>query len=222
MDRNIRSLKKENKNINDKYENLKTENQSNKTQLNNLTIQHNNLKKKQEEEENKKIEKKRNLENYKNTFQKDKEEIKNKNIQDSQKYITKFIINVFVKDFEKKENYKDKFTSSLLDYMSKFTQEFMEYCAPFISSFKNNSQNIIRNYKVNENTLSINHINFIVVGKAGVGKSSFINECLLLEENKRAKEGIGTSVTDKSTIYSSNKLKMVRMWDTQGLDYNVN
>ena len=106
--------------------------------------------------------------------------------------------------------------------MSKFTQGFMEYCALFIFSFKNNSQNIIRNYKVNENTLSINHINFIVVGKAGVGKSSFINECLLLEENKRAKEGIGTSVTDKSTIYSSNKLKMVRMWDTQGLDYNIN
>jgi len=56
---------------------------------------------------------------------------------------------------------------------------------------------------VNENNLSIEHINFIVIGKAGIGKSSFINESLLLTGNKRAKEGKGTSVTDKSTLYES-------------------
>ena len=221
LERNIQSLEDQNKNIKAQYESLKSENQTNKNQLDNLTEQHNNLKKKQEEEEHKKEEKKRNLENYRNTFRKDKEEIENKNIQESKSYITVFIINEFVKGFEKPENNKDNFTKSLSKYMNKFTEEFMSYCNPFISSFKNHSQKIIQDYKVNESKLSIEHINFIVIGKAGIGKSSFINESLLLEGNKRAKEGKGTSVTDKSNLYCSEKLKMIRMWDTQGLDYKI-
>ena len=221
LERNIQSLEDQNKNIKAQYESLKSENQTNKNQLDNLTEQHNNLKKKQEEEEHKKEEKKRNLENYRNTFRKDKEVIENKNIQESKSYITVFIINEFVKGFEKPENNKDNFTKSLSKYMNKFTEEFMSYCNPFISSFKIHSQKIIQVYKVNESKLSIEHINFIVIGKAGIGKSSFINESLLLEGNKRAKEGKGTSVTDKSNLYCSEKLKMIRMWDTQGLDYKI-
>ena len=221
LERNIQSLEDQNKDIKAQYESLKSENQTNKNQLDNLTEQHNNLKKKQEEEEHKKEEKKRNLENYRNIFRKDKEVIENKNIQESKSYITVFIINEFVKGFEKPENNKDNFTKSLSKYMNRFTEEFMSYCNPFIASFKNHSQKIIQDYKVNEGKLSIEHINFIVIGKAGIGKSSFINESLLLKGNKRAKEGKGTSVTDKSTLYCSEKLKMIRMWDTQGLDYKI-
>jgi predicted GTPase len=221
LERNIQSLEDQNKNIKAQYESLKSENQTNKNQLDSLTVQHNNLKKKQEEEEHKKEEKKKNLENYRNTFKKDKEVIENKNIQESKSYITVFIINEFVKGFEKTDNNKDNFSKSLSKYMNKFTEEFMSYCNPFISSFKTHSQKIIQNYKVNESKLSIEHINFIVIGKAGIGKSSFINESLLLEGNKRAKEGKGISVTDKSTLYCSEKLKMIRMWDTQGLDYKI-
>ncbi len=105
--------------------------------------------------------------------------------------------------------------------MKKFSLEFMTYNQYFIQSFKVNSQNIIKNYKVYENKTSINHINFIVIGKAGTGKSSFINESLLLTRNKRAKEGEGVSVTEKSNLYCSDKLKMIRMWDTQGIDYKI-
>ena len=32
---------------------------------------------------------------------------------------------------------------------------------------------------------------------------------------------MGESVTDKSSVYESDKLKMVRMWDTQGIDYKI-
>ena len=105
--------------------------------------------------------------------------------------------------------------------MSKFTKEYMTYCQTFIKSFKNHSEAIINNYKVNENTLSINHINFIVIGSAGVGKSSFINESLLLQGNNKAKEGKGTSVTKESSLYTSDKLTMIRMWDTPGLDNKI-
>ena len=197
---------------------MKVEEEKNK--LDNLTVQHNNLKKKQEEEENKKIEKKKNFENYKNTFSKDKAEIENKNIQESKSYINNFIINEFVKGFDLGENKKDSFIKKFSNNMSNFTKEFMKDCEPFIVSFKNNSQRIVQEYKVNQK-IKIEHINFIVIGKAGIGKSAFINESLLLKGNQRAKEGKGTSVTEKSTLYCSEILKMVRMWDTQGLDYKI-
>ena len=105
--------------------------------------------------------------------------------------------------------------------MSKFANEYMPYCQAFIKSFKNHSEAIINNYKENENKLSINHINFILIGSAGVGKSSFINESLLLQEKQRTKEGKGVSVTKESTLYISDKLTMIRMWDTPGLDYKI-
>ena len=104
--------------------------------------------------------------------------------------------------------------------MQIFTNELMQYSQKFFQSFKTNSQKIIEGYNIKENN-SIEHINFIVLGKAGVGKSSFINESLLLSENKKAREGRGKSVTDRSILYSSEKLKMIRMWDTQGLDYKI-
>ena len=200
---------------------LKMKFEEEKNQLDNLTVQHNNLKKKQEEEENKKIEEMKNFENYKNTFCKDKAEIENKNIQESKSYINNFIINEFVKGFDLlEENNKDSFIKNFSNNMSNFTKEFMKDCEPFIVSFKNNSQRIVQEYKVNQK-IKIEHINFIVIGRAGIGKSAFINESLLLNGNQRAKEGKGTSVTEKSTLYCSEKMKMLRMWDTQGLDYKI-
>ena len=94
--------------------------------------------------------------------------------------------------------------------------EFIYHCQIFLSSFKANSQKIVNEFNINDNK-----IHFIVTWKAEVGKSSFINENLLLPKEKRAKEGIGKPVTDKSILYNSDKLKKIRMWDTQGLDYKV-
>ena len=208
LEKNMQSLEDQNKNIKVQYEYLKTENESNKNQLD-------NLKKKQNEEENKKIEKKKNLENYRNTFNKDKVIIQNKNIQESKTYIISCIINKFVKEYEIPDNNKKFFKS-----MKKFTNEFMDLCNKFKKSFTENSRKIISEYKVNENKLKIEHINFIVIGSAGVGKSSLINEILKLEGNQKAKEGKGQSVTEKSTLYYSEKFN-IRMWDTQGLDNKI-
>lgn len=209
LERNISSLEDRNKDMKFQYECLKTENLSNKNQLD-------YLKKKQEEEEHKKIEKKKNKENYRNTFNKDKVEIQNKNIQESKIYINNCIINKFVKEFENPDNTKD-FSQS----MEKFTNEFMTLCTKFKTSFTENSQKIVSEYKVNKSKLLIEHINFIVIGRAGIGKSCFINECLKLEGNQMAKEGLGESVTAKSSLYCSEKLKTIRMWDTQGLNDTI-
>ena len=61
-----------------------------------------------------------------------------------------------------------------------------------------------------------------MIRPAGVGKSAFINQSLLLDKNKRVLEGTGESVTSESHLYTLEKLTMVWIWDTQGLDFERN
>ena len=96
----------------------------------------------------------------------------------------------------------------------------MNFCQGFLNSFKSNTDKIVLEFDIKE-IEPIEHINIIAIGKIGIGKSTLINECLLLPENKRAKEGKGLSVTSESNVYISDKLNMIRMWDTQGLDDKV-
>ena len=219
--KNIDIIKNENTNLRNQCENLKVESQTNKAQIT-------DLKKKQTEEENKKLEEEKKFNNFKQTFEKDKQEIENKNLKESKNKITEFIINDYVKPFLEDEDYDNvengaKHTISLKKNMIKFVEEFLNiYCQSFIQSFKVHSKTIAQNYNVKNNKFQINHINFIVIGQAGTGKSTFINSSLLLSEDKKAKEGDGLSVTEKSTLYSSEKLQMIRMWDTQGIDYEIN
>ena len=169
---------------------------------------------------NQRIEKENNFKRMKNAFEQSQQELEKTNVEESEKYIEKYISNVFLKEFEIENGKEVRFKTSLISLMQNFTQEFMNFCNKFINTFKLNTDKIIKEFDIKNNN-PIEHINFIVIGRAGVGKSSFINESLLLNEEKRAKEGIGVSVTKESSLYISDKLKMIRMWDTQGLDYKV-
>ena len=219
--KNIDIIKNENTNLRNQCDNLRAESQTNKAQIT-------DLKKKQTEEENKKLEEEKKFNYFEQTFEKDKQEIENKNLKESKNKITEFIINDYIKPFFEEEVYDNvengaKFTISLKNNMIKFVEEFLNtYCQNFIQSFKVHSKTLAQNYDVKSNKFQINHINFIVIGQSGTGKSTFINSSLLLSEGKKAKEGEGMSVTEKSTLYSSEKLLMIRMWDTQGLDYEIN
>lgn len=221
MRENIESLEMMNERLRDCLHDVEEENRNNRDKINDLIEKNDYLTHKIVEEENRKHYEQVKLDNFQRAFKGDIKKIENKNITNSQNYITNFIINKFVKEFENINNNKSSFTITLTQYMSKFTKEFMTYNQIFIQSFKVNSQNIIRNYNVKENNISIEHINFIVIGKAGTGKSTFINESLLLTEKEKAKEGDGLSVTEKSNLYCSKKLNMIRMWDTQGIDYKI-
>ena len=116
---------------------------------------------------------------------------------------------------------KNAFTHSLIQYMEKFNEENIQYCRNFLSSFKANSHKIINEFNINDNNILIEHINFIVIGKDGLGKSSFLNESLRLPEEKRAKEWIGKSIISNSKLYNSDKLKNDKNVGYQGLDYKV-
>ena len=169
---------------------------------------------------NQRIQKENNYKRMKNAFEQSQQELEKVNVEESEKYIDKYISNAFLKEFEIENENEVGFKTSLISLMQNFTQEYMNYCTKFINTFKSNTDKIINEFDVKNNN-PIEHINFIVIGRAGVGKSSFINESLLLSEDKRAKEGVGVSVTRESNLYTSDKLKMIRMWDTQGLDYKV-
>jgi predicted GTPase len=169
---------------------------------------------------NERIRKENNFKQMKNAFEQSQKELEKVNIEESEYYIEKYISNVFLKEFEIENNNEVGFKTSLISLMKNFTQEYMNFCDKFINTFKLSSEKIINEFDIKNNN-PIEHINFIVIGRAGVGKSSFINESLLLSEEKRAKEGVGVSVTMESNLYTSDKLKMIRMWDTQGLDYKI-
>ena len=161
-----------------------------------------------------------NFNNMKAAFNQSKEIIEKNNLEKSKEFFEKYISNTFLKEFEVEKDKRIEFKTSLISKIQKFTEEFMNLCQKFVNSFKSDINKRVTEFDIKE-IEPIEHINFIVIGKAGVGKSSFINESLLLPEDKRAKEGEGESVTTISSLYSSDKLKMIRMWDTPGLDDKV-
>ena len=199
---------------------LQSQNSSNESKINNLISNNDNLNKELQKEKKLREDKEKNFQNLRAAFEKSQIDIEKKNVEESKKYIDKIISNVYLKEFEVEKEKKSEFRKSFTSFMKTLTGEYMHYSTKFLNDFKANSQIIISKFNIKENN-PIEHINFIVIGKAGVGKSAFINESLLLSEHKKAREGDGVSITKESILYSSEKLKMIRMWDTQGLDYKI-
>ena len=75
----------------------------------------------------------------------------------------------------------------------------------------------IKNYKFAEN---FQHFNILILGRAGIGKSTLVNSILELEGTpEEAKTGIGKAITyGEPKGYISNKKKGLRLWDSQGID----
>ena len=68
----------------------------------------------------------------------------------------------------------------------------------------------------------INHINTMAIGPAGVGKSTLINNILKIKGTiYEAKTGEGKSVTKETKIYTSEKVSILRIYDTPGLDFKI-
>ena len=201
---------------------LLSKNDSNQRKLSELMEENKNLNEKQKEQQQRKTERKIAKDKCNDEFNKEKDDNKIKKIEEFKKEINKSLIKDYINEFEKDEKEKNTSTKSLIKCFENFTNEFMKQCDNYNISFQQNSKEIIEQYDIKNNKISIEHINFIVIGPAGVGKSAFINSSLLLSGNKKAREGKGESITSESHLYTSEKLTMVRMWDTQGVDYKRN
>ena len=179
--------------LNSRMNRLQTENDKNKKEIRNLKETNEILTEREKKEQERKKVKEKNRKTVNEQFSKDKDDIKSKKIGEYKKEINKFLIEIYINDFEKKEG-KNKSSITLIKSFEKFTQEFMKQSENYNLSFEENSKKIIEQYDPKHNNISIEHINFILIGPAGVGKSSFINQCLLLDNDKKAREGIGESV----------------------------
>ena len=72
--------------------------------------------------------------------------------------------------------------------------------------------------------LEVKHLNILLVGPSGVGKSTLINSILKLEEDKEALADITKPTTKTFNVYESDKISNIRLIDSRGIekgDYNI-
>lgn len=96
------------------------------------------------------------------------------------------------------ENNKEKI-KNILDYICKFRSYYHE---------------LGNSFDLNENNITNYKFNILLCGRAGTGKSSFINKIL---DNRRAKEGEGLSVTHKIIEYSHPEYP-INIYDSPGFE----
>ena len=222
MEENEKESKEKISNLEFMMKKLTSENNQNKRKISSITNENKRLTENINKAQEERIKHEKDSKDCFDKFKIEKNNIKDKMFENWKKEINKILIIDYMKEFEIKEGTKKTSTTSLINSINKFTNEFIKQSENYINSFEKNSKRIIEQYDINTNKFSIEHINFIVIGPAGVGKSSFINQSLLLEKNNRALDGIGESITNKSHLYESNKLTMIRMWDTCGIDFKKN
>ena len=76
----------------------------------------------------------------------------------------------------------------------------------------NNVANLI---KADLNFCSFKHLNILVIGRTGVGKSTLVNSAI---KKEKAETGPGNIVTIKNELYSSDSIPFLRLIDTRGIE----
>ena len=222
LEENEKESKKKISNLEFMMGNLTSENIRNKNIISNMTNKNKRLTEDLNKMKEDKEKEKKDSKDCDDKFKIEKNKIKGEMIEEWRKEINKILIKDYIDEFEIKGGKQKTSTITMIKSFENFTNEFIKQSENYINSFKENSKTIIEQFDSNKTNNSIEHINFIVIGPAGVGKSSFINQSLLLDRNNRALDGIGESITNKSHLYTSNKLTMIRMWDTCGIDFKKN
>jgi GTP-binding protein EngB required for normal cell division len=111
--------------------------------------------------------------------------------------------------------YLDKRTLYALKYPELNNEEETKLILEQICKFRNYFHEEGDSYETFNDELSSDYkFNILLCGRAGTGKSTFINKFL---ENKKAKEGEGLSVTHKIISYSSSKYP-INISDTPGFE----
>ena len=120
------------------------------------------------------------------------------------------------KEFESNKNNfcKEEISRFDAEEISLFVKNFLstEKVGAFILDFL--IQLVTINKKIVKN---IEHLNIVLVGPSGVGKTTLINAVL----NINLKTGFGCPQTIKSEYFTSEKIPFLRLADTRGIEKNI-
>ena len=140
------------------------------------------------------------------------------------------IYNSFSKEFSKQLPEDIDFCKEGLDqhddYISYFNEgirniteiENKEYLFP------SRIDNYLKKSSKKMSEFEIKHLNVLLVGPSGVGKSCLINSILELDEDKKAETEITKPTTKTFNMYESEKKPNIRLIDSRGIekgDYNI-
>ena len=117
---------------------------------------------------------------------------------------------------EKSENYLNQ---ELKEYIGNIIENEME---ENILSLRLDNHLEKLSKKMSE--LEVKHLNILLLGPSGVGKSTLINSILKLDKDKMAQADITKPTTKKFNIYESEKISNIRLIDSRGIekgDYNI-
>ena len=200
----IKNLENENLILKNEIKSQQKEIDAIKREINNLNLFKENV----ENSQNELIIK----ENKSNTeFNKIKNDIEMKNLENIKKEISILKEN-FLHEINTKENTnKNYISTALIKYMKNFSKNFFEKCENFSLYINEYISKISKNN-------DIENINLILIGEENAGKSTLINEILKLNpKNGGAKEADEhDTCTLETKKYSSEKISKIKMIDTPG------
>ena len=132
-----------------------------------------------------------------------------------------------INDFSKNIDFcKEELNSQYNNYIS-YLNEYIENILNIENEenlFSSRIDNSIEKLSKKMSELEVKHLNILLVGPSGVGKSCLINSILNLDEGKMAKTEVIKPTTKAFNIYESEKRKNIRLIDSRGIekgDYNV-
>ena len=201
----IEKMNEETKEREKKYEEYrKLEQQRNKELLDRIENEKNEAKLKALKEEKRKADKAKKM---KEDFIKRVEDIKIDKVEKIKKKLKAEENKFCLEEISKFDN-KTKINGLIMDIFK--AEKVFSFTKKILTNFINDSKKEVK---------SVEHLNIVVVGPSGVGKSTLINA--VLNSDNLTPEGFGKPVSQETNFFTSEKVPFFRLADSKGIEKNA-